>query len=141
MQRKLSRFGLVALAAGAVLALAGPAGAMDDAVPGALKAAPGVPVMLAVESSGRPDCSVGPVPETRVVVPPAHGELTHAEGRLRLRDTACPAAAGYVLFYEADSDFNGDDMVTIEVSSMGMKTTYAFDIMVEGKTTPPDGGV
>jgi hypothetical protein len=107
-----------------------------------LNTEPGVPLPLAVESSTHADCSVGAPPEMKVVVAPAHGELTLREGQLRRRGSACPASPGYVVLYVPDSDFNGADMVTIEVSSEGEAAMIlAFDIEIKGKITVPADGV
>ena len=107
-----------------------------------LNTAPGVPLPLVVESGTHPDCTVGAPPEMKVLIAPAHGELTLREGQLRRRGSACPASPGYVVVYVPDEDFNGADMVTIQVSEAGQgPTTMAFDILIRGKITPPAGGV
>lgn len=106
-----------------------------------LRGAPGVPLPLAVETGARADCSVGQPPEMKVVVAPAHGELTLREGALRRRGSACPASPGYVVLYVPDDDFNGADMVTIQLIGGDDPATLAFDIQVKGKVAPPEGGV
>jgi hypothetical protein len=102
-----------------------------------LAAAPGVPVPLTVETVLREDCSVGAAPQTRIVTPPVHGELSLQEGSLARKDGACPPAAGYVVLYLADADFNGPDLVTLEVTGADKTTTLHFEIQVRGKTTVP----
>jgi hypothetical protein len=120
---------------------------MLSAVPAAaqppqqVSTAPGVPVPLAVESGGHEDCTIGDPPEMKVVVGPAHGELALREGRLRRQGSACPAAPGYVVLYVPDADFNGPDMVSIEILEDGKAVTMAFDIIIKGKTTVPADGV
>src|SRR6201995_5044346 len=124
MQHRLTAT-MGALAGADCLALPLAAAAADEPARRSLTVAPGQAVPLAVETAGKPDCSIGQVPETRVVVAPAHGEVTPAARRPQPRHTPSPAAAGYVVLYTPDADFNGDDMVTLEVSDMGTKTTYA----------------
>lgn len=127
-----------AVAAAGLLASAA-AGAAEYE-PQHLQGAPGTPLPLAVETPLNPDCSPGRPPETRVVTPPAHGEITVREGRLQRRDGACPPALGYVVVYVPDADFTGDDTMAIEVVGSDGAHRLEFEVRVEGETTsaPPD---
>ncbi|HTK35017.1 MAG TPA: hypothetical protein VL358_06970 [Caulobacteraceae bacterium] len=134
--------GEMAATGAAVLLLLQAAPTTAASEPQQLDAVPGVPAPLAVESSGRADCSVGATPSMRVVVAPAHGTLALRHGQLRRQGSTCPGAPGYVVLYVPDADFNGDDRVTIEVSSEDAPAeTLAFEIQIKGKTTPPPNGV
>lgn len=88
------------------------------------------PAPLIVETAVRPDCSVGGVPESRVVVEPAHGTLSVREGRLQRQGARCPPGIGYVVIYVSEPNFSGHDVVTLEVSDGDQVTLRVFDINV-----------
>jgi hypothetical protein len=103
-----------------------------------LRVAPGLPLALGIQTSGRPDCTVGSIPRTRVLTPPRHGTATVRSARVRPQGDPCPAAPGYVVVYRSDPDFSGTDELTLEVGDGDKVTTEVFRIFVtRGDPAPP----
>jgi|GEM_PF-6868496 len=104
-----------------------------------LKVAPGAPLVLGVETSGREDCTLGRAPQTRIVVPPRHGTATVRQARVRAPGARCPGAPGYVVIYRSDPDFTGVDDLTLQVLREASTDWHAYRITVAG--TPPTGRI
>ena len=103
--------------------------------PRELRTAPGVPLVLGVETSSRPDCTLGRTPQTRVIVPPQHGTATLRQARVRAKGDRCPGAPGYMVIYRSDPDFTGVDDLTLQVRREDATDTHVFRIIVTG--SPP----
>jgi hypothetical protein len=70
------------------------------------------------------DCTSGPLPTIRVLMPPKHGDLNVRSGKLKAgRITRCPQleAAAQGIFYKANATFKGTDEVSYEVRSASGK--------------------
>lgn len=66
----------------------------------------------------RPDCTSGPLPTIRLVIPPANGTLTIRRGKVNATNyKQCLAleVPGFIAFYKSKADFTGTDVATIEV--------------------------
>ena len=100
--------------------------------PREMRAAPGEPLVLGVETSSRPDCTLGRTPQTRVVVPPRHGTATLRQARVRARGDRCPGAPGYLVIYRSDPDFSGVDDLTLQVLRENATDIHVFKIIVSG---------
>ena len=132
------RIGVAAL----LLMLAAPAGA-QNAVEHQLKAAPGKETRVGVYADIRPDCTSGPLPAIRLVVPPAHGAVNVKRGRLKLTNYKQCLATDvpvFVAFYRAQETFSGTDEFTLEVSyPSGHKQTQRFRVNVSNKPSGAQG--
>jgi hypothetical protein len=100
-----------------------------------LSTAPGAPLVLGVETSGQPDCTLGRISQTRIVTPPRHGVALVRQARVRSNDKRCPGAPGYVVVYRSDPAFIGEDDLTLEVRGPAGAKTHLFRIKVSG--APP----
>lgn len=121
-------------AAAVVLALAGAAAAQP--APQEVRTAPGAPLVLGIETSGQPDCTLGRVSQTRIIVPPRHGVATVRQ--VRIRSGRCPGAPGYAIVYRSDPEFLGVDDLTLQLSDGTRTTLKVFRITVAG-VQPPSG--
>ena len=131
----------IASAVAAVLLLSAlPAGA-QNAVERAVKAAAGKDSRVGVYADIRPDCSAGPLPAIRLVVPPAHGAVNVKRGKLKLtnyKQCLATEVPVYVAFYHAADTFSGSDEFVLEVSvAGGRKELQHFRVLV---TKEPDAG-
>lgn len=83
-----------------------------------VKGAAGRDIRVLVLTNVRPNCTSGPLPTVRLVVPPANGKLTVRRVRVNATNVgAClsmevPALVG---LYRSAPDFEGDDTVTVEI--------------------------
>jgi hypothetical protein len=100
-----------------------------------LSTAPGAPLVLGVETSGQPDCTLGRISQTRIVTPPRHGVALVRQARVRGDDKRCPGAPGYVVIYRSDPAFLGEDDLTLEVRGRDGVKAHLFRIKVLG--APP----
>ena len=76
-------------------------------------------------TSVRPDCTAGPLPVIRLVTPPAHGNVTMKEGRLRatnLKQCLGMEVPAFIAIYRSAKDFIGEDNFILEVKGAGGKT-------------------
>ncbi len=113
------RVGRFSLAATALLVvLAGSAGAQDDVVQRDLPVTSGQERRVGVYTFVEPDCGPGPLPEIKLVSPPAHGAVRVHTGRVKLTNfkrclaIEVPALAA---FYRAANNFTGADEFTLEI--------------------------
>lgn len=131
--------GVLGASAALIAALAAPGAGWAE--PQQLHAQAGAPLPLLAETSMNETCMAGEMPRARVVVGPAHGELTVRSGQLRRADASCPPAPGYVLLYVPDSDFTGMDNVSVEVVRDGEASTLDFQITIHGGQGSAEGEV
>jgi hypothetical protein len=94
----------------------------------------GEDIQAAVFGSPRPDCTVGPRPEVRVVAPPNHGTLRLGPRTLRTsRIRNCPVLEVPVIavFYKARPSYAGTDAFRLEVKPhQGGPQTHAITVEV-----------
>ncbi len=102
----------------ALVVLAGSAGAQEDVVQRDLRATSGEERRIGVYTYVQPDCGPGPLPEVKLVSPPAHGAVRVQRGRVKLTNfkqclsVNVPALAA---FYRAANNFTGADEFTLEI--------------------------
>jgi len=132
---------IAALGAAAALTMVWVAPGASQAEPQQLHAQAGAPLPLLAETTMNETCMAGEMPRARVVVGPAHGEVTVRSGQLRRADADCPPAPGYVLLYLPDSDFTGMDTISVEVVRDGEASTLDFEITIHGGQGTAEGEV
>ena len=97
-----------------------------------VRTAPGAPLVLGVETSSQPDCTLGRISQTRILVPPRHGMATVRQARVRAKGDKCPGAPGYMIVYRSDPDFMGVDDLTLQINNGSSSTLKVFRITVVG---------
>jgi hypothetical protein len=127
----------------AVIALAAVASAaVAQTVTGkTVNAVSGKAVRLGVYAGMKKDCSPGPLPEVKIVTPPANGVFVVRRLRARINlpgrcppNTEVPVQAA---FYQSRAAFVGNDSVSYEVvSASGTKNSYTVAITVAPAPAP-----
>jgi len=83
-----------------------------------------------------PDCSSGPLPQTRLVNPAANGTVKLRKAKVRTNKfSRCPNAElpAWVAFYRAKPGYCGTDNFTLEVTGeSGVPSRHKFKVNVEG---------
>ena len=101
----------------------------------------GKPHRLGVYGNVQKDCTSGPLPTVRVVIPPKHGELNVRSGKLKAgRISRCPKleATAQGVFYKPNPTYKGADEVSYEVkSASGKVESHTVRITVKD-ATPAD---
>ena len=90
-----------------------------------VKGKPDTNINAGIFTSVRPDCTAGPLPVIRLVTPPAHGNVTMKEGRLRatnLKQCLGLEVPAFIAIYRSAKDFIGEDNFILEVKGVGGKT-------------------
>jgi len=90
-----------------------------------VKGRPDTNINAGIFTSVRPDCTAGPLPVIRLVTPPAHGNVTMKEGRLRatnLKQCLGLEVPAFIAIYRSAKDFIGEDNFILEVKGVGGKT-------------------
>ena len=86
----------------------------------------------------RQDCTAGPLPVVRLVIPPTRRKLATKQGRLRvtnLRQRRRLEVPAFIAIYRSAKDFSGQDTFTIEVTgSGGQVQMQRVTVMVLGGT-------
>jgi uncharacterized membrane protein len=123
------RTGVAAL----LLFLAAPAAAQNT-VEREVKAAPGKEARVGVYTDIRPDCTAGPLPAIRLVVPPAHGAVNVKRGKLKVtnfKQCLATEVPVFVAFYRATEAYNGTDEFVLEIGlAGGRKELQHFRVQV-----------
>ena len=105
-----------------------------------LKAAPGHDVQAGVYTAIKPDCTSGPLPAIRLVVPPGHGTVTVKRGLLKatnVKQCLGLEVPAFVALYRAADGFAGADTFDLEISyASGRKQLQHFSVTV----SPVPGG-
>lgn len=124
---------LLLLLSGAALAQPVPPPAQDSAPP--LPALPGDPTQIplidrdvkaragretrvVVLTNVKPDCTSGPLPNVRLISPPANGKIAVRRGRFRatnVRQCLAIEVPALIAFYRSAPDFQGSDTVILEI--------------------------
>jgi hypothetical protein len=126
-------------AAAAMLSIiAAPASAQNDEVQRDLKSAPGEATRIGIYVNVKPDCTSGPLPQIRLVTPPAHGVVRVKRGNIKLTNfkqclaTQVPA---FVAFYIPTGSFTGSDEFVLEtITSEDRKQVQHFRVTVAAKS-------
>jgi hypothetical protein len=94
------------------------AAAQERVVQRSVKGTTGKDVQVGAYINVLPDCSSGPLPTIRLVKPPAHGQVTVKNAKVKATNyKQCLAleVPGYIAFYRSAPNFIGDDPFTLEV--------------------------
>jgi hypothetical protein len=113
--------------------IAAPAGAQNNEVQRDIKTVPGQATRIGVYVNVKPDCTSGPLPEIRLVTPPAHGVVRVKRGNVKLTNfKQCLAAQVPALaaFYLPTGSFTGPDEFVLETSTEGQKQVQHFRVTV-----------
>ena len=108
----------VAVVAAAVL----PAHAEVRTVERQVRAQPGKDVRVGVYVNVRPDCTSGPLPAIRLAAPPANGTVAVRKGKVTATNyKQCLAlqVPAFVAYYRSRPEFNGADVLDLEVRYSG----------------------
>jgi len=84
-----------------------------------IKGKPNANLNAGIFTTIRGDCTAGPLPVVRLIVPPAHGKVTVKQGRLRatnLKQCLGTDVPAFIAIYRSAQDFIGQDMFTLEVT-------------------------
>ena len=99
-----------------------------------LKALSGEATRIGIYMNVKPDCTSGPLPEIRIVTPPAHGVVRVKRGHVKLTNykqrlaTQVPALAA---FYLPAGSFTGHDEFVLESHTPeGRKVVQHFRVTV-----------
>ena len=107
------------------LALPTLAFAQQDAVQREIKGRPDTDINAGIFATIRKDCTAGPLPALRLVMPPAHGKVTVKQGKLRatnVKNCLGMEVPAFVAIYRSAHDFIGQDRFTLEVIGTNGKT-------------------
>jgi hypothetical protein len=115
--------------------------AQGNVVEHEVKASPGRDVRVGIYTDIRPDCTPGPLPAIRLVVPPAHGAVSVKRGTLKatnIKQCLATEVPAFVVFYRAADNFNGADTFDLEITlGGGRKQLQHFRVLV---TNTPGAG-
>lgn len=91
------------------------------------KTKPDTNINVGVFISIHKDCTAAPLPVVRLIIPPAHGNITVKQGRLRatnLRQCLGADLPAFVAIYRSTADYIGQDVFTLEVIGSGGKAQF-----------------
>jgi hypothetical protein len=111
----------------ALLCLFAPSAGAQDTTERQVKAAPRRDNRVAVYTNILPDCTSGPLPAIRLVVPPVHGAVSVKRGTLKVTNfKQCLAIEAPVLvaLYRPADDFRGIDEFELEIALPGGRKQY-----------------
>jgi hypothetical protein len=95
----------------------------------------GKPVRLGIHGNVSKDCTVGTLPEIKVVTPPKHGALSLKSGKTKAGELArCPKleVPAKAVFYQSDPKYSGSDEVAYAVKGAdGQVQTLTIKITVK----------
>ena len=121
-----------------------PARAQNDEIQRDVKVLSGESARIGIYVNVKPDCTSGPLPEIRIVTPPAHGVVRVRRGNVKLTNykqclaTQVPALAA---FYLPTGSFAGPDEFVLESHTEGRKEVEHFRVTVSlpGSDQKPRG--
>src|SRR5215475_5091676 len=90
-----------------------------------VKGKPDTNINAGIFATIRNDCTAGPLPAVRLVTPPAHGQVTVKQGKLRatnIKQCLGMELPAFVAIYRSAKDFVGQDNFTLEVKGAEGKT-------------------
>jgi hypothetical protein len=125
----------LALALSLSLGLLTLAAAQTSAVSRNVKAMSGRDIRLTIFANVRPDCTSGPLPTIRLVIPPEHGRIVVKRGRLNatnIKNCLAVEVPALVAFYRSAADFEGNDSAILEIkTASGAQQLQRFTIKVD----------
>jgi hypothetical protein len=102
-----------------------PALAQVNSVERTVKGRAGQDIRIGVFASIRSDCKSGPLPTIKLKLPPAHGNVTVKQGKLRttnFRQCLAAEVPAFIVIYKSKPEFSGSDAVVLEVINPAGKT-------------------
>jgi hypothetical protein len=90
----------------------------------------------------RHDCTAGPLPAVRLVTPPAHGQVTVKQGRLRatnVKQCLGLELPAFIAIYRSAQDFTGQDSFMLEVTGAGGKAQLQRIVVTVAKPAAGQG--
>ncbi len=125
---------LIRISVAALLLFSAASAGAQNAVEREVKAAPGKEARVGVYTDIRPDCTAGPLPAIRLVVPPAHGAVNVKRGKLKVtnfKQCLATEVPVFVAFYRAAETFSGTDEFVLEIAlAGGRKELQHFRVQV-----------
>lgn len=132
-----------AAALASVLALVAAPALAQTATTRSETAQSGKSVRIVVAPNLKKDCSVGPLPEFRIVSPPKNGSTITKTAKTKTPSSyRCPnkEAGVQAMFYQSKDGFTGPDEITVEVKTAdGTAVTQTIRITVEAAGAKKDG--
>jgi hypothetical protein len=125
-----------------LLALPALAFAQTPTVERQVKGKPDTNINAGIFATIRHNCTAGPLPAVRLIAPPAHGQVTVKQGRLRatnVKQCLGLELPAFIAIYRSAQDFIGQDIFTLEVTSAAGKTEVQRITVTVMKTTPGQG--
>ena len=113
--------------------------AQAQTVERAAKGQPGQDIQVGAYINVQPDCSSGPLPTIRLAEPPAHGKITVKKAKanaMNYKQCLAIEVPAYVAFYRSVANFNGTDLLTLEVKYPGGRTETQKITVSIGTGTP-----
>ena len=105
-----------------------------------VEAAPGKVVRIGLVGNVTKECTVGPMPEVKVVTQPSHGTLAIKSGKTKAGALArCPSleVPAQGVFYQANPKFTGTDQVAYTVKNAdGRAQSFTLKINVSAQAKP-----
>jgi hypothetical protein len=105
-----------------------------------VEAVPGKVVRIGLVGNVTKECTVGPMPEVKVVTQPSHGTLAVKSGKTKAGALArCPnlEVPAQGVFYQANPKFTGTDQVAYTVKNADGRTqSFTFKINVSAQAKP-----
>jgi|SRR5689334_19716245 hypothetical protein len=83
-----------------------------------VKGTPDTNINAGIFTTIRNNCTAGPLPAVRLVMPPAHGKVTVKQGKLQatnVKNCLGLEVPAFVAIYRSARDFIGQDKFTLEV--------------------------
>jgi hypothetical protein len=108
-----------------LISLGGAALAQVESIERTFKGRTGQDIRIGIFASIRSDCKSGPLPTIRLSGPPAHGNVTVKEGKLRttnLKQCLAAEVPALVVNYKSKPEFSGSDVLTLEIANPNGKT-------------------
>jgi len=125
-----------------LLALPALAFAQTPTVERQVKGKPDTNINAGIFATIRNNCTAGPLPAVRLVTPPAHGQVTVKQGKLRatnLKQCLGMELPAFIAIYRSAQDFIGQDIFMLEVTGAGGKTQLQRITVTVMKATPGQG--
>ena len=107
-----------------------------------VKGKPDTNINAGIFATVRNDCTAGPLPAVRLVTPPAHGQVTVKQGKLRatnVKQCLGMELPAFIAIYRSAQDFIGQDIFMLEVTGAGGKTQLQRITVTVMKATPGQG--
>ena len=107
-----------------------------------VKGKPDTNINAGIFATIRNNCTAGPLPAVRLVTPPAHGQVTVKQGKLRatnLKQCLGMELPAFIAIYRSAQDFIGQDIFMLEVTGAGGKTQLQRITVTVMKATPGQG--